>query len=67
MNTTHSVPETQIPWCRLCPAWNDYIGGGVLALPTLVLGLLAAFVALGRPPPASPRGISLPSVLQAAH
>jgi hypothetical protein len=43
------------------------IGGGVLAAPTVVLGLLASIVALGRRTSASPGGISLPSVLQAAH
>ena len=43
------------------------IGGGVLAVPTLVLGLLASVVALGRRPSASSGGISLPSVLPAAH
>src|SRR5215211_6526875 len=43
------------------------IGGGVLAAPTVVLGLLASIVALGRWTSASPGGISLPSVLQAAH
>ena len=43
------------------------IGGGVLALPTLVLGLLAAFVALGRWPSASRGGMTRPAVLQPAH
>jgi hypothetical protein len=43
------------------------IGGGVLAAPTVVLGVLASVVALGRRPSGSPSGISLPSVLQAAH
>jgi hypothetical protein len=43
------------------------IGGGMLTAPTVVLGLLASIVALGRRTSASPGGISLPSVLQAAH
>jgi len=43
------------------------IGGGMLALPTLVLGLLSGFVALGRRPSASRGGTTLPAVLQPAH
>ncbi len=43
------------------------IGGGTLALPTLVLGLLSGFVALGRRPSASRGGTTLPVVLQPAH
>jgi DoxX-like family len=43
------------------------IGGGVLALPTLLLGLLAALVAIGRRPSASRGEMTLPAVLQPAH
>ena len=42
------------------------IGGGLLALPTLLLGLLAALVAYGRRSPLSHGGVTL-SVLQPAH
>ena len=40
---------------------------GLLALPTLVLGLLSGFVALGRRPSASRGATTLPAVLQPAH
>ena len=42
------------------------IGGGLLALPTLVLGLLAALVAYGRRPQLPQTGVAR-SVLQPAH
>ena len=42
------------------------IGGGMLAGPTLVLGLLAAVVAHGRRPQASPAGMTRPA-LRLAH
>ena len=42
------------------------IGGGLLALPTLLLGLLAALVAYGRRQPL-PRACLTRSVLQPAH
>src|SRR3954466_74325 len=42
------------------------IGGGVMALPTVVLGLLAALVAFGRRPQDPPPGGSR-TVLQPAH
>ena len=42
------------------------IGGGVLALPTLILGLLAALVAHGRRPSAL-HGMTRPVGLQTAH
>jgi hypothetical protein len=42
------------------------IGGGLLALPTLVLGLLAALVAYGRRPQVSHAGLTRP-VLRLAH
>jgi len=42
------------------------IGGGLLALPTLVLGLLSALVAYGRRPQL-PHTDAAPSVLQPAH
>lgn len=42
------------------------IGGGVLALPTLVLGLLAALVAHGRRPQAPHAGMTRPA-LRLAH
>ena len=42
------------------------IGGGVLALPTLVLGLLAALVAHGRRPPLQHASMER-SMLQPAH
>ena len=42
------------------------IGGGVLAVPTLVLALLAALVATGRRPQALPAGMTRPA-LQLAH
>jgi hypothetical protein len=42
------------------------IGGGVMALPPALIGLLAALVAYGRRPPAPQRGMA-PSVLQPAH
>lgn len=42
------------------------IGGGVMALPTVVLGLLAAFVAAGRRPQALQLGTPR-STLQPAH
>ena len=42
------------------------IGGGLLALPTLLLGLLAALVAYGRRS-ALPRSMPARSVLQPAH
>jgi hypothetical protein len=38
------------------------IGGGLLALPTLVLGLLAAFVALERRPEAPHAGKTRPAL-----
>ena len=42
------------------------IGGGLLALPTLLLGVLAALVAYGRRQPL-PRPMPVRSVLQPAH
>ena len=42
------------------------IGGGLLAAPTLVLGLLASLVALGRRPSVPHAGVAR-SVLQLAH
>ena len=42
------------------------IGGGLLALPTLLLGLLAALVSYGRRPPLPHAGMAR-SVLQPAH
>ena len=42
------------------------IGGGLLAAPTLVLGLLASLVALGRRPSVPHAGVAR-SVLQPAH
>ena len=42
------------------------IGGGLLALPTLLFGLLAALVAYGRRPPEIHTGMTR-SVLQPAH
>ena len=42
------------------------IGGGLLALPTLLLGLLAALVAYGRRPPLPQAGMAR-SMLQPAH
>ena len=42
------------------------IGGGLLALPTLVLGLLAALVAHGRRPQSLPVGMTRPA-LRLAH
>ena len=42
------------------------IGGGLLALPTLAIGLLAALVAHGRRPQSLPAGMTRP-VLRLAH
>jgi len=42
------------------------IGGGVMALPTVILGVLAALVAYGRRPQGLHRGATRPT-LQPAH